>query len=42
VGGFCYLATLFVQQNLPELFVLAYPLAVLVFAAPVAFTVIFS
>mmetsp|Transcript_21101 Transcript_21101/g.46880 ORF Transcript_21101/g.46880 Transcript_21101/m.46880 type:complete len:213 (-) Transcript_21101:105-743(-) len=42
VGGVCYLATLFVQQNIPELFILAYPLAVLIFAAPIAFTVIFS
>lgn len=40
VGGAGYLAALFVQQALPELFVFAYPLAVFVFVAPIAFIVL--
>lgn len=40
VGGAGYLGALFVQQALPELFIFAYPLAVAVFAAPIAFIVL--
>ena len=40
VGGACYLGALFIQQAVPELFVFAYPVAVLVFAAPIAFTIL--
>lgn len=40
VGGACYLGALVVQQTLPELFIFAYPLAVFVFAAPIAFIVL--
>ena len=40
VGGACYLAALFIQQAVPELFVFAYPTAVMVFAAPIAFTIL--
>mmetsp|Transcript_14615 Transcript_14615/g.24197 ORF Transcript_14615/g.24197 Transcript_14615/m.24197 type:complete len:215 (+) Transcript_14615:52-696(+) len=42
VGGVCYLGALFVQQTIPELFVLAYPAAVLLFVSPILFTVVFS
>eukprot|EP01031_Cornospumella_fuschlensis_P036142 gene36142-43835_t len=40
VGGACYLGALFVQQALPEVFVLAYPFAVFVFAAPIVFIIL--
>ena len=40
VGGVCYLGALFIQQAIPELFVFAYPLAVVVFSAPIIFTVL--
>lgn len=40
IGGACYLGALFVQQALPELFMLAYPLAVFVFAAPIVFIIL--
>ena len=40
VGGVCYLGALFIQQAVPELFVFAYPAAVLVFALPIAFTIL--
>lgn len=40
VGGVCYLGALFVQQAIPELFVFAYPGAVLVFVFPIIFTVL--
>lgn len=40
VGGVGYLGALFVQQALPELFIFAYPLAVFVFVAPIAFIVL--
>lgn len=40
LGGAYYLATLFVQQSLPELFTLAYPLAVFVFTAPIIFIIV--
>lgn len=42
VGGACYLGALFVQQALPEIFFLAYPLAVFVFTAPIIYTVLAS
>lgn len=42
VGGAVYLVALFVQQALPELFVFAYPLAVVAFTAPIAFIVVFG
>jgi hypothetical protein len=37
VGGAAYLAALFVQQSLPELFFIAYPVAVLAFVSPAIF-----
>jgi len=40
VGGAAYLAALLVQQTLPELFIFAYPAAVFVFAAPIAFIIL--
>ena len=39
-GGACYLGALFIQQAVPELFVFAYPGAVLLFALPIVFTII--
>eukprot|EP01038_Epipyxis_sp_PR26KG_P007663 gene7664-10427_t len=39
-GGALYLAALFVQQALPELFIFAYPLAAVAFTAPIAFIVL--
>eukprot|EP01039_Chlorochromonas_danica_P006024 gene6024-6634_t len=40
VGGGLYLSALFVQQALPELFILAYPLAAVAFFAPIVFIVL--
>jgi hypothetical protein len=40
VGGACYLAALFVQQILPELFIFAYPLAAFAFIAPLFYIVL--
>jgi len=40
VGGGCYLAALFVQQTLPELFIFAYPAAVFIFTAPIVFVIL--
>ena len=42
VGGVGYLGALFVQQALPELFIFAYPLAVIIFTAPIVFIVVFG
>ena len=42
VGGVAYLGALFVQQALPELFIFAYPLAVIIFTAPIVFIVVFG
>lgn len=39
VGGACYLAALFIQQSLPELFIFAYPGAVFVFVIPALYIV---
>lgn len=40
VGGIAYLSALFVLKALPELFPLAYPIAVFAFAAPIAFVIL--
>ena len=42
VGGTCYLAVLFIQTTLPELFVLAYPIAVFTFVSPILYTLVFT
>ena len=40
VGGACYLGALFIQQAVPELFIFAYPAAVMIFVAPIVFTIL--
>lgn len=40
IAGVLYIATLLVQQMLPELFTLAYPFAVFVFTAPILYIVL--
>ena len=40
IGAAGYLAALFVQQNLPELFIFAYPGAVFAFVAPAIFIIL--
>ena len=42
VGGAAYLGALFIQQSIPELFTLAYPIAVATFALPLIFIVLTS
>ena len=42
LGGAGYLGALFVQQTIPELFTIAYPIGVAVFALPAIFIILTS